>query len=90
MMTNLYPFLMGEAALKHERIPYFPEMPDPQNHILVAHCGFFGVVPQSFATEWTLSRGCWRSSTRTRTRSTPGSRAGATTIVKLSGDHRTR
>ncbi len=54
MMTNLYPFLMGDAALKHERIPYFPEMPDPQNHILVAHCGFLGVVPQSFATEWTL------------------------------------
>ena len=24
MMTNLYPFLMGDAALKHEKIPYFP------------------------------------------------------------------
>lgn len=54
MMTNLYPFLMGDAALKHERIPYFPEMPDPQNHILVAHCGFLGVVPQSFATTWSV------------------------------------
>jgi hypothetical protein len=42
------------AALKHERIPYFPDMPEPQNHILVAHCGFLGVVPQSFATEWAL------------------------------------
>lgn len=51
MMSNLYPFLMGEAALAHERIPYFPDVPDPQNCILVAHCGFFGVVPQSFATE---------------------------------------
>ena len=54
IMTNLYPFLMGDAALKHERIPYFPNMPEPQNHILVAHCGFLGVVPQSFATEWVL------------------------------------
>jgi hypothetical protein len=54
MMTNLYPFLMGDAALKHERIPYFPEMPDPQDHILVAHCGFLGVVPQSFATAWSV------------------------------------
>ncbi len=54
MMSNLYPFLLGDAALKHERIPYFPEVDHPENHILVAHCGFFGVVPQSFATEWTL------------------------------------
>lgn len=54
MMSNLYPFLMGQAALKHERIPYFPDLPAPENHILVAHCGFFGVVPQSWATEWTL------------------------------------
>ena len=54
IMTNLYPFLMGDAALKHERIPYFPAMPEPQNHLLVAHCGFLGVVPQSFSTEWTL------------------------------------
>jgi L-fucose isomerase-like protein len=51
MMSNLYPFLMGRAALAHERIPYFPDVPDPQDCILVAHCGFFGVVPQSFATE---------------------------------------
>ncbi|MGI9644792.1 MAG: hypothetical protein ACR2O6_05720 [Ilumatobacteraceae bacterium] len=54
MMSNLYPFLLGDAALKHERIPYFPEVDEPQNHILVAHCGFFGVVPQSFATEWSV------------------------------------
>ena len=54
MMTNIYPFLMGQAALKHEKIPYFPDIAHPENHILVAHCGFFGVVPQSFATEWTL------------------------------------
>jgi len=54
MMSNLYPFLMGQAALAHERIPYFPDVPDPQNCILVAHCGFFGVVPQSFATEFVV------------------------------------
>ncbi len=54
MMSNLYPFLLGDAALKHERIQYFPEVDEPENHILVAHCGFFGVVPQSFATQWTL------------------------------------
>ena len=54
IMTNLYPFLMGNAALKHEKIPYFPAVSHPENHILVAHCGFLGVVPQSFSTEWTL------------------------------------
>ena len=55
MMTNLYPFLMGKAALAHERIPYFPEVDDPADHILAAHCGYLGVVPQSFATQWALS-----------------------------------
>ncbi len=52
MMTNLYPFLMGQAALKHERIPHFPTVEDPENHILVAHCGYLGVLPRPFATEW--------------------------------------
>lgn len=55
MMTNLYPFLMGMAALKHEKIAGFPEVKsEPENHLLLAHCGYFGVVPQSFAREWTL------------------------------------
>ena len=55
MMTNLYPFLMGQAALKHERIPHFPEVEgNPDNYILAAHCGYLGVVPPSFSTEWTL------------------------------------
>lgn len=55
MMTNLYPFLMGMAALKHEHIPNFPEVESEyENHILTAHCGYLGVVPQSFATEWTM------------------------------------
>lgn len=54
MMTNLYPFLMGQAALSHERIPDFPPVDQAENHVLVAHCGYLGVLPQSFATEWTL------------------------------------
>jgi L-fucose isomerase-like protein len=54
MMTNIYPFLMGQAALKHERIEKFPDVPDPENHILVAHCGYLGVLPTSFSTEWSL------------------------------------
>jgi hypothetical protein len=55
MMTNLYPFLMGQAALKHERIPHFPEVQgNPDNYILAAHCGYLGVVPTEFSTEWTL------------------------------------
>jgi hypothetical protein len=56
MMTNLYPFLMGQAALKHERIPHFPEVEGkPENYVLVAHCGYLGVLPVSFSTEWALS-----------------------------------
>jgi hypothetical protein len=54
MMTNLYPFLMGQAALKHEKIPSFPDIAEPENHILLAHCGYLGVLPQSFSTEWAL------------------------------------
>lgn len=57
MMTNLYPFLMGQAALKHEHIPNFPPVDgNPNNYILAAHCGYLGVVPQSFSTEWTLRK----------------------------------
>ncbi len=54
MMTNMYPFLMGDAALKHERISHFPEVNEPENHILAAHCGYLGVLPTSFSTEWSL------------------------------------
>lgn len=54
MMTNLYPFLMGEAATAHEHIPGFPDIPDYDQHILTAHCGYLGVVPTSFSTEWAL------------------------------------
>lgn len=55
MMTNLYPFLMGQAALKHEHISEFPVVTShPENHILAAHCGYLGVVPKSFSTQWAL------------------------------------
>ena len=54
MMSNIYPFLMGMAALKHERIDKFPDVEEPENHLLVAHCGYLGVLPQSFSTEWQL------------------------------------
>jgi hypothetical protein len=54
MMSNIYPFLIGSTALKHEGIDKFPEVNDPENYALVVHCGYFGVVPESFCTEWTL------------------------------------
>jgi L-fucose isomerase-like protein len=54
MMTNLYPFLLGQAALKHERIPEFPVVDELENHVLVAHCGYLGVLPKSFSSQWTL------------------------------------
>lgn len=54
MMTNLYPFLMGMAALKHEKIDSFPDIPDSDNYALGVHCGYFGFAPQSFCSEWTL------------------------------------
>lgn len=55
MMTNLYPFVLGQAALKHEKIADFPAVPaHPENHILVAHCGYMGLIPQAFSSEWML------------------------------------
>jgi L-fucose isomerase-like protein len=54
MMSNVYPFLMGMAALKHERIATFPDVPEPEHHALVAHCGYFGLLPQRMAAEWKL------------------------------------
>jgi hypothetical protein len=54
MMSNLYPFLMGNAALKHEKIDKFPDVPEPDNHLLMVHCGFFGVVPRPFCVSWNL------------------------------------
>jgi hypothetical protein len=57
LMTNLYPFLLGDAALKHERIERFPTVTgNPEDYLLVAHCGYMGVIPQPFCTEWTLRK----------------------------------
>jgi len=54
VMSNLYPFLAGDAAIKHERIDRFPDVEEPENHILVGHCGYFACMPRAFASEWTL------------------------------------
>ena len=54
MMSNIYPFLMGMAALKHEKISSFPEVDQPENHLLVVHCGYLGVLPKSFSSNWKL------------------------------------
>ncbi|MDR1617971.1 MAG: hypothetical protein LBS06_02845 [Treponema sp.] len=54
MMTNIYPFLVGMAALKHERIDTFPDIADPDNHALGVHCGYFGFAPQSFCDRWIM------------------------------------
>lgn len=54
MMTNLYPFLMGMAALAHEKIDRFPNIENPDNHALGVHCGYFGFVPRKFCSSWIL------------------------------------
>lgn len=54
MMTNIYPFLVGMAALAHEKIDRFPDIEDPDNHALGVHCGYFGLAPRSFCTSWKL------------------------------------
>jgi hypothetical protein len=54
MMSNLYPFVLGDAALKHEHIERFPDVADPENHILIAHCGYFGMIPPAYAAQWML------------------------------------
>jgi hypothetical protein len=54
IMTNLYPFLSGPTALKHEKIDQFPEVTDPENCVLVGHCGFQGVIPRCMTLEWSV------------------------------------
>ena len=54
MMTNLYPFLVGMAALAHEKIDHFPDVEDSDNCALGVHCGYFGFVPRQFCESWTL------------------------------------
>jgi len=54
MMTNIYPFLVGMAALKHEKIETFPDVPNADDCALGVHCGYYGLAPQSFCSRWTL------------------------------------
>lgn len=54
MMTNIYPFLVGMAALAHEKITEFPDIADSDNHALGVHCGYFGLIPRKFCTSWTM------------------------------------
>jgi L-fucose isomerase-like protein len=55
MMTNVYPFLMGMAALKHEKIERFPDLAEPENHLLLVHCGYFGLLPKCFSEKWNVT-----------------------------------
>ncbi len=48
MMTNIYPFLVGKAAIHHERMSEFPPVDEPENHALGVHCGYAGFTPRSF------------------------------------------
>jgi L-fucose isomerase-like protein len=89
MMTNLYPFLMGAAALKHERIPSFPEVDEPENHILAAHSGYFGEVPRSCATEWTARPPVLQIVNRNAHAIDARLSEGPTTIVKIASDMHT-
>jgi hypothetical protein len=51
MMTNIYPFLVGKAAIHHERMTDFPETYEPENHALGVHCGYAGFAPRPFCSE---------------------------------------
>lgn len=51
MMTNIYPFLVGKAAIHHEKIDDFPPVPDPENYALGVHCGYAGFAPRSFCSK---------------------------------------
>jgi hypothetical protein len=56
MMTNLYPFLLGNAALKHERIESFPEVGGAGESHPGGPLRLHGRDPHPFATEWTLRK----------------------------------
>ena len=86
MMTNLYPFLMGQAALKHERIPDFPPVAEPENHILAAHCGYLGVLPRCYAAEWTLRKKVLAIVDQNATAIDARLAVGEITLVKLAPD----
>ncbi len=52
--TNIYPFLSGMPALSHEKIQAFPDVDDPDDHALLVHCGYLGLLPQATAHKWCL------------------------------------
>ncbi len=52
--TNIYPFLSGMPALSHEKIRSFPQVQDPDDHALLVHCGYFGLLPQAMSKKWCL------------------------------------
>ncbi|MDR2513936.1 MAG: hypothetical protein LBD02_01860 [Christensenellaceae bacterium] len=52
--TNIYPFLMGLAAVRHEKISDFPQVERPENHALLVHCGYCGLIPENIASSWVL------------------------------------
>ncbi len=54
MMTNIYPFLVGKAAIHHEKIDDFPPVPDPENYALGVHCGYAGFAPRCFCSKWKM------------------------------------
>lgn len=54
LMTNIYPFLVGMAALAHEKITEFPDVKDGDNCALAVHCGYFGLMPRAFSRCWML------------------------------------
>jgi len=45
---------VGMAALKHEKIKEFPDVPDSDDCALGVHCGYYGLAPRSFCSRWTL------------------------------------
>lgn len=54
MMTNIYPFLVGKAAIHHEKIDDFPKTEEPENHALGVHCGYAGFAPRNFCSKWKM------------------------------------
>ncbi len=52
MMTNIYPFLVGKAAIHHEKIDDFPPVDEPENYALGVHCGYAGFAPRCFCQKW--------------------------------------
>ncbi|MBQ1311445.1 MAG: hypothetical protein IIY55_06300 [Blautia sp.] len=54
MMTNIYPFLVGKAAIHHEKMKEFPVVDEPENHALGVHCGYAGFAPRGFCRNWKM------------------------------------